>query len=116
MHAESSNSVKIYYRPFERTELIARLNGAVEELRKRLPIKRVVLFGSCAVDRHTAASDVDLLIEYRNPARADAYVTARRALFGVAPVEPHVYSESEAEGIRRTLDRMTARGIAIFGE
>jgi len=41
-------------------------------LGKRLPLVRVVLFGSWSTGRHTPASDVDLLVIYRGEQREDA--------------------------------------------
>ena len=64
MRERSSSSVRIYYPRFGRDELIERLRRCAEELSKKLPLKRVILFGSYASGRQTAASDVDVLVVY----------------------------------------------------
>ncbi len=74
---------------------------------------RVVLFGSWAAGRHTAASDVDLLVVYMGHPREDAFGIVKTTL-GIPGLEPHVYAEGEAEGMRDRLDRMTAGGVVLF--
>ncbi|MDR7537890.1 MAG: nucleotidyltransferase domain-containing protein [Armatimonadota bacterium] len=74
---------------------------------------RVVLFGSWAGGRQTAASDVDLLIVYRGPARDDAFSVAKLAL-AIPGVEPHLYTEAEAAQMQERLARMTADGIVLY--
>ena len=57
MQGEASSSVKIFYPPFSREELIALLRQRVSVLQEKLPLRRVVLFGSYAKGRQTIASD-----------------------------------------------------------
>lgn len=80
---------------------------------KVLPLKRVVLFGSWAKERATAFSDVDLLVIYADPPRQDAYGLVRRSL-NLRGLEPHVYSEQEAELLKTTLERMIKDGVVMF--
>lgn len=72
----------------------------------------MVLFGSRATDRHTASSDIDLLVVYADPAREDAYALVR-TLLNIRGLEPHVYSSSEARVMASKLERMVRDGIAI---
>jgi predicted nucleotidyltransferase len=109
----SSGSVRIFWPPFSRDELIARLREHVPALAAALPIKRVVLFGSWAQGRATVRSDIDVLVVYSGPRRDDAFRLVKVDL-GTPGVEPHVYTEEEAESIRDTLDRMTKCGVVLF--
>lgn len=112
MPRTSSTSVRIFSPPFDRETLLQVLRQRVEELRGRLPIRRVVLFGSYARGRHTVGSDIDLLIVYAGPARDDAYALVRRTL-GLPRLEPHLYTEEEYERLRKTIEAMVADGITI---
>lgn len=114
MRSASSASVKIFYPRYRRDELIALLSKRLPALEGVLPIKRAVLFGSWAAGKHTAFSDIDLLVIYGGPSRADAYRLVRRAL-GLRGLEPHVYSEAEAEGVGATLAHMAERGVVLLG-
>ncbi len=78
-----------------------------------LPLRRVVLFGSWAKGRATAFSDIDLLVVYADPPRADAYVVVRRHL-RLRGLEPHVYSEAEAAKLAPTLEQMTRHGAVLL--
>jgi predicted nucleotidyltransferase len=113
MQKRSSGSVKVFYRPYSQEQLVTRLREAMPALAGKLPVRRAVLFGSWATNRATAFSDVDILVVYAGAPRADAYRIVRRAL-DVRGVEPHVYTEDEAELLRPTLDRMTHPGIDLL--
>src|SRR5579871_4945584 len=113
MHSQSSSSVKVFYRPFSREQLVAKLRGAIPDLARALPLRRVVLFGSWATGRATAFSDVDLLVVHADPLRGDAYAIVRRVV-DQRGLEPHVYSESEANALQATLDRMTRGAIDLL--
>jgi predicted nucleotidyltransferase len=76
-------------------------------------VAKVVLFGSWARGRHTVASDVDVLVVYRGPARPDAYARVKRAL-DVARLEPHVYSDSEHDAVQPVVRRMIEGGIDLL--
>jgi len=93
--------------------LIRRLEEGIVRLEKLLPLRRVVLFGSWARDRHTVASDVDLLVIYRGEPRTDAYAVTKQAL-DIPRLEPHLYTEAEYEAARPTVDRMTEAGVVLF--
>jgi predicted nucleotidyltransferase len=109
----SSSSAKVYYPPHSREELTAKLRAALPALARALTLRRVVLFGSWATGRATAFSDIDLLVVYAGPPRADAYKLVR-AVIGLRGLEAHVYTESEAEALRPTLERMTRDGIDLL--
>ncbi|WP_448575813.1 nucleotidyltransferase domain-containing protein [Thermomicrobium sp.] len=97
-------------------ELVAQLDQAARALVQELPLRRLALFGSWAQGRATAASDVDVLVIYADPPRADAFAIAWRMLTaaGLPRVEPHVYTESEAAQLAPTLATMTRQAIVVY--
>src|SRR3990170_7801764 len=80
MRRGSSSSVKISYPRYSRQEVLNRLAAGVIALQQRLPLKRVVLFGSYASGRFTAASDIDVLVVYEGEPRPDAFALIKRTL------------------------------------
>jgi predicted nucleotidyltransferase len=113
MRTRSSSFVKIYYPALTRAEWIARLREKMPALREVLPITRVVLFGSYARDRYTAASDIDLLVVCAGEVQPDAYARVRRALT-IRRLEPHVYAESEYHQVQDVVPRMTQDGVTLY--
>lgn len=112
----SSRSVKISYPAHSREEVLQHLEERVAALRDRLPcVQRVVLFGSYATGRHTAASDIDLLVVYAGNPVPDAYQAVKKTV-GLRGLEPHVYAEAEARAVAGTLRRMTRDGVTIFDD
>jgi len=101
MREESSSSVRIYYPRFSRGELIERLRRCAEELSKKLPLKRVILFGSYASGRQTAASDVDVLIVYEGERDKREVYDLCWDLIGLPNLELHLYSEDEYLKLRK---------------
>lgn len=119
MQRESSDSVKIYYPQFRKEELIRILKDRSRILSQKLPLVSVVLFGSYAKNRHTAASDIDLLVVYRDPKREDDYSVTWDVL-DIPLLEPHVYTLSEYERLARQnswLPKVTKKeGVVIYQE
>ena len=111
MRGRSSDSVKIYYPRFRKDELIRILRGRVRELEELLPVKLVILFGSYAEGRQTAASDIDLLIVYKGPRRDDTYSVCWNVL-KIPDLELHIYSEGEYEKVKDFM-KTASRGIII---
>jgi predicted nucleotidyltransferase len=105
--------VKVFYPPWNREALLARLHAGVQALREVLPLDRVVLFGSYSRGRQTVASDVDLLVVYAGAVRGDAYALVRRTL-NIRRLEPHVYAAEEYAQVRETLERMVQGGIPVY--
>jgi len=113
MPRKSSASVKVFYPDFSREELIEKLKARMPELAKKLPLKRVFLFGSWAKGNHTVASDIDLLIVYSGRKREDAFAVAKTTI-AIPGVEPHVYSEKESIKMKPVIERMLEGSINIF--
>jgi predicted nucleotidyltransferase len=108
-----SSSVRVYYPPFNRQQLIQRLKEDLETLKEKLPLLLVILFGSYAKGNYTVASDVDLLVVYEGEDRKDAFATVKKTI-SISRLEPHVYSESEYEAVKDTLCKMTGDGVILF--
>jgi len=115
MLKESSSSVRVYYPPFSRQQLIQRLREHIGALGKELPLLLVVLFGSYAKGNYTVASDVDLLVVYRGRKKKNAFAVVKK-IIAIPRLEPHVYSESEYKGVRSSISRMIEDGVVLFSE
>ena len=109
----SSGSVRIFYPAFDKAELLRSLRERLGRLESKLPLVKVVLFGSYARGTYNVASDVDLLVSYHGEPRPDVYALTKRAL-GIPRLEPHLYTEAEYEAARPTVDRMARDGVTIF--
>lgn len=112
MPRESSGSVRVFYPPFSREQLLVLLRRRINELQRALPLRRVALFGSYAKGRHTVASDIDLLVVYGGEPRDDAYTLVKRIL-NIRRLEPHVYAEEEVAQMKPTLERMLKDSIPL---
>jgi len=113
MHKRSSSSVRVFYPKLDSTELVRILSQELKRLTPRLPLVRVILFGSYAKGNYTVGSDVDLLIIYQGDPQPSAYATVKSTL-NIPRLEPHLYTESEYRILKGTLDRMSAGGIVLF--
>ena len=113
MLKKSSDSARVFYPKFNKEELIQAIQERLEDLNQKLPLLLVVLFGSYAKGNYTVGSDTDLLVGYRGKERKDAYAIVKRTL-GVPRLEPHVYSDSEYEKIKKTINKMTKNGVVLF--
>ena len=80
MRRRSSNSVRVFYPKFDKGEIVRVLSERVKELGEKLPLIRIVLFGSHAKGNYTVGSDVDILVVYRGEKRDDAYALVKKIL------------------------------------
>jgi predicted nucleotidyltransferase len=110
---KSSSSVRVFYPKLRREELITAIRKNLRELKKRLPLLLVVLFGSYARGNYTVASDVDLLVVYEGELKQEAYAIVKRTL-DIPRLEPHVYSEREYEVAKDAIKNMIKDGVVIF--
>ena len=113
MRRKSTSSVRISYPRFDTAWLVRALRERVGELAARLPLRRVVLFGSYAKGTYTVGSDVDLLVVYQGESRSDAYALVKRTL-DIPRLEPHLYTEAECDAMASTVARMVEAGVEIF--
>jgi len=105
--------VRIFYPRFDRETLIKELKKRLEDLKMKLPLSYVALFGSYAQGNYTVASDVDLLVVYRGEDREDAFTTVKKTV-DIPLLQPHVYKEDEYERVRSVVARMTEGGVILF--
>jgi predicted nucleotidyltransferase len=94
MQKKSSSTVKVYYPRYRRDELIQYLKQRVGLLAQQIPLKLVMLFGSYAEGRYTAASDIDLLVVYEGRKRDDIYKIVWDTI-ALANLQPHIYTADE---------------------
>ncbi|MEM2882159.1 MAG: nucleotidyltransferase domain-containing protein [Candidatus Bathyarchaeia archaeon] len=118
MLRKSSPSVRVFYPRFSRESLVEAIRLSIPALRERLPLVSVILFGSYAKGRHTAASDVDLLVVYEGPRRPNAYEIVVESL-KIPRLEPLIYSREEFERLAER-DPLFVRallrdGVIIYG-
>jgi predicted nucleotidyltransferase len=109
--------VKVTYPSFTRTEVVEKLRRASVGLEKKLPLALVILFGSVARDRFTAASDVDLLVVYRGLERDDAYKIIMDEV-RLPRLEPRIYTEKQFDRLMaespKFAEVLSKEGITIF--
>ena len=115
MERRSSSSVRVFYPKYDTQTLVEAIGQKIGKLRKLLPIKLAVLFGSYARGNYTVASDIDLLVVYKGEARPDAYGTVQKVI-DIPQLEPHVYNEAEYSKQERVIERMRRGGKVIYDE
>jgi predicted nucleotidyltransferase len=111
--------VSVTYPSLSRAEVVERLKEACARLEGKLPISRMVLFGSYAQNRYTAGSDIDVVVVYKGRARDDAY----KALMDAARLprlEPRIYTEEQFATLTAAsphfAEVLAREGIAIVGD
>jgi len=108
--------VRVSYPAFNRKQVIEKLKEARVRLEKRLPISKIVLYGSYAMNRYTAGSDIDILVVYAGKPRKDAYRLIMEEV-DLPRVEPKVYTEEEFKGLmassRRFAETLEKEGVVI---
>jgi len=107
--------VKVYYPKFNLEEIIKRIKKGLKKGLKKFPIKTVILFVSYAEEKHTAASDIDLLIVYEGPKRRDDY-SFFWDLFDIPQLELHIYTESEYKKLKNSfmIKEIEKKGIILW--
>jgi hypothetical protein len=110
--------VRVTYPSLSKGGVVQRLKEASVVLEKRLPIARIVLFGSYATGRYTVASDIDVLVVYTGAERPDAYRLVVDCV-RLPHLEPHVYSQEQFEAMIKSSPKfarvLAAEGIWITG-
>jgi predicted nucleotidyltransferase len=111
--------VLVTYPSLSRADIVKRLKAACIRLEGKLPISRMILFGSYAVGRYTAGSDIDVVVVYKGVKRDDAY----KALMdeaGLPKLEPRVYTEEQFATMLAASPRfaevLAREGIVIVGD
>ena len=110
--------VRVTYPALNRVEVVERLRKACISLEEKLPISRIVLFGSYAQDRYTAGSDIDIIVVYKGRERDDAYKIVVDEV-KLPRLEPRVYTEEEFGALIAESPRfaraLAEEGIVITG-
>ncbi len=86
------------------------MRAQLPELRQRFGVRQLAVFGSVARDEATAASDVDVLVEFDGPTTFDGYFGVKERLeellgtrvdLATPPMlKPRLKIEVEREGVR----------------
>lgn len=113
MQKKSSSSVKIFYPKFNKANVIRMINEKLPALKRKLPLTKVILFGSYSKMNYTVTSDIDVLVVYRKKYRKDDYAIVKKVL-NIPQLQPHVYNEKEYNELKGIIDKMTKDGIVIF--
>ncbi|MEM2225656.1 MAG: nucleotidyltransferase domain-containing protein [Candidatus Caldarchaeum sp.] len=96
-------------------DVVSRVREAVDRVSNRLGLLKVVVFGSYAVKRFTAASDVDILIVYdEQVCDGDTVYNVFRTNLSLERAELHLLSkkyESMRDG--RWLKTVAAEGVVV---
>ena len=113
---ETTARVKVTYPALGRVDVVERLRKARATLEKKLPISRMILFGSYAQDRYTAGSDIDVVVVYMGRERDDAYKTVVDEI-GLPRLEARVYTEREFDELMvnspKSAEMFAREGIEI---
>ena len=113
MQRKSLNSVRVFYPKFNRKEIVQKIREGLINLEQKIPLQKVVLFGSYAKGNYTVASDIDLLIVYKGREREDVYALSK-GILAIPGLQPHIYFEAEYEQLKPTIERMIRDGIVIL--
>ncbi len=110
--------VRVTYPALARVEVVKRLRKAYTNLAGKIPVSRMVLFGSYAQDRYTAGSDIDIIVVYKGRERGDAYKLVVDEV-NLPRLEARVYTEEEFDalmiGSPRFARVLAKEGIVITG-
>ena len=104
---------RVTYPSLSKGGVVQRLKEALVVLEKKLPVARIVLFGSYATGRYTADSDIDVLVVYTGAERPDAYKLVVDCL-RLPHLEPHVYTQEQFDAMIRVSPKF-AKAIASEG-
>jgi predicted nucleotidyltransferase len=99
-------------------EVVERLRNGYASLERRLPVSRIILFGSYAKNRYTAGSDIDIVVVYRGSERGDAYRLVMDEM-KLPRLEPRVYTEEQFDALMASgpkfAETLANEGIIIAG-
>lgn len=111
-----SSSVRIFYPRYSLEEVVSRVRDTANRLAVQLGLLKVVIFGSYARKRFTAASDVDILIVYDDGVcDGDRVYNVFRTNLQLQQAELHILSKKEYESIKdsRWLKTVRDEGITV---
>ena len=96
--------------------MIEKLRKARISLKGKLPVSRMILYGSYAQDRYTAGSDIDVIVAYAGKPREDAYKLVTDEV-RLPRLEPKVYTEEQFNALiaanSRFAETLDKEGVMI---
>jgi uncharacterized protein len=94
----------------EKDEILGVLRAGLPDLRQRWPIRSLALFGSMARGEASAASDIDILVEFERLVGLSAFIALEASIAGLvgrrvdlvsrAALKPHIGRRVLAEALR----------------
>jgi len=112
------SQVRVTYASLSRSEVIEKLRKARISLKGKLPVSRMILYGSYAQDRYTAGSDIDVIVVYAGKPREDAYKLVTDEV-RLPRLEPKVYTEEQFNALiaanSRFAETLDKEGVMILG-
>lgn len=109
------SSVKVYYPPYKRDELINLLKSKVQKATNGMKIRLAILFGSYAKNCYTVSSDVDLLVVHEDD--KDIYKILYKEI-GIPNLQLHLYTTSDFIDMIKEKPRFLKelkQGVTIIG-
>jgi len=108
--------VRVPYPSLSKSQVEEKLRQAHVRLKEKLHVSKMILYGSYAKGRHTAGSDIDIVIVYEGPPREDAYKLVVEEI-GLPRVEPKVYSNEQFDTLvtnsPRFAEALEREGVVI---
>jgi hypothetical protein len=113
------SQVRVTYPVLDRSEVVEKIRKAQANLQKKIPISKMILYGSYAQGRHTAGSDIDIIVVYKGKERRNAYKTVVKEI-DLPRLEPKVYTEKQFNALiadsPRFAETLRREGIVILGD
>jgi len=108
--------VRVTYPAHTREQVIERLKQAQVTLERKLRVSKIILYGSYAEGRHTAGSDIDVVVVYEGKERPDAYKIVDEEV-RLPRLEPKIYTMEHFNALMfqnpRFAETLQKRGIVI---
>ncbi|MCX8188319.1 MAG: nucleotidyltransferase domain-containing protein [Nitrososphaeria archaeon] len=118
MEEKLSDSVKIYYPRFDKKKIVEYLRAKVPELKEKIPLASLILFGSYTKNRYNAASDIDILIIYKGNKLKDDYHIIWDSI-QLPEAQLHIYTLDEFRKLKSSgssFPKEVENGIIIYSD
>ena len=111
------SEVRVSYPTLNREQVVEGLRKACTRLEKRLPVSKIILYGSYAVGQYTVGSDIDLIVVYKGSSRDDAFKIVMNEI-RLPRLEPKVYAEEQFSRMiaqsPKFAETLEKEGVVIF--
>jgi len=112
------SQVRVTYPSLSRSEVIEKLRKACISLKRKLPVSRMILYGSYAQGRYTAGGDIDVIVVYAGKLRENAYKLVTDEV-RLPRLEAKVYTEEQFNALiaanSRYAETLDKEGVMIQG-